>query len=266
LTDLVGGKDRPLLSLDLWHTLLYLEPEAEEAYMRAQVDLAVSVLGSAPGVAGGPGTDPADLRRAFETVYASAVVSSQGGRSVTPAAQIAEAGQATGRAPDPERYVDGLCELVARTQFLPAPGAGEVLRELREAGWATAVVSNTVGEPGRALRPVLHRMGFDELVDAWVFSDEHPWTKPAPQIFHEAVDRLGARPDRTIHVGDGWVDIEGARRAQLRAGVLYTGLQRYGRRYRELFLPAGWSEPEAEYRVRSWPEIPGTLSSILGPS
>ena len=260
-----GSDARRLLSLDLWHTLLYLEPEAEEAYMRAQVDLAVSVLRAAHCSAGSTPVAPGELRRAFEAVYASAVVASQDGRSVTPSDQIAEAGRATGRAPDPERYVDGLCELVARTRFLPAPGAAEVLDELRSDGWATAVVSNTVGEPGKALRPVLSRMGFDTRVDAWVFSDEHPWTKPAPQIFREAIDRLGATPGRTVHVGDGWVDIEGARRASLRAGVLYTGLQRYGRWYRELFLPAGWSEPETQYRVQSWAEVPGTLESILGP-
>jgi len=258
-----ASEDPRLLSLDLWHTLVYLEPEAEEAYMRAQVDLAASVLEQSTRRPGAPVTDDGVLRSAFEQVYAEAVVASQAGRSVTPSMQITEAGQRTGRSPDPRAYLQGLRGLVATTRFLPAPGAVTALTELREEGWGTAVVSNTVGEPGSALRPVLQRMGFEPLVDAYVFSDEEPWTKPAPEIFREAVGRAHASPERTVHVGDGWVDIEGARRAGLRAGVLYTGLQRYGRRYRELFLPEGWSEPVTPYRAASWVEVPGVVRSLV---
>jgi FMN phosphatase YigB (HAD superfamily) len=254
-----------LLSLDLWHTLVYLEPAAEEAYMRAQVDLAVSVLADAPARNGGPLAPTGRLRQVFEEVYANAVAASQEGRSVTPATQILQAGDRTGRDPDPTTYVVGLGKLVGSTPFQPAPEAFDVLERLRGDGWATAVVSNTVGEPGETLRPVLRRMALEPLVDAFVFSDEHPWTKPSPEIFREALEQLGATRQRTVHVGDGWVDIEGARRAGLRAGVLYTGLQHYGRRYRELFLPQGWSEPTTPYRFGSWPELPGVLESILAP-
>ncbi|HYA11278.1 MAG TPA: HAD-IA family hydrolase, partial [Thermoplasmata archaeon] len=224
---------------------------------------ATSVLLDAPLAAGAERLGREELRRAFEAVYAGAVVASQDGTSVSPAAQIERAGAQTGRVPDPDAYLAGLRALVGRTRFQPAPGAFDVVRRLRDDGWATAVVSNTVGEPGSTLRPVLRRMGLEPLVDAFVFSDEGPWTKPAPQIFREALDRLGIGPDRAVHVGDGWVDIEGARRAQLRAGVLYTGLQRYGRRYRELFLPAGWAEPATPYRFASWPELPALLDRIL---
>jgi len=260
-----AGRTPRLLSLDLWHTLVYLEPEAEEAYMRAQVDLASTVLAAAPRVAAGsPAKDP-DLRSVFEEVYARAVAASQQGRSVSPALQIEQAGARCGRVPDPQAYLDGLRDLVGRTRFRPAPAALDVLAGLRRDGWTTAVISNTVGEPGAALRPVLERMGVDRLVDAFVFSDEGPWTKPAPEIFREALDRLGVGPDHTVHVGDGWVDIEGARRARLRAGILYTGLQRYGARYRELFLPTGWSEPVTPYRFASWPELPGLLAQLTSP-
>ena len=263
MTSVPTPDGRRLLSLDLWHTLVYLDPEAEEAYMRGQIDLAVQLLSDAPLSGPSGKASPDGLRDTFEAVYAAAVAASQEGRSVPPSAQIVEAGRRTGRSPDPRGYIEGLCELVARTPFQTAPGAVPVLRALREDGWATAVVSNTVGEPGEALRPVLGRMGYDDLVDAWVFSDEEPWTKPSPEIFRAALDRLGIDRQRTVHVGDGWVDIEGARRARLRAGILYTGLQRYGHRYRELFLPAGWSEPETPYRVDRWSELPGVLQTIL---
>jgi HAD superfamily hydrolase (TIGR01509 family) len=253
---------RRLLCVDLWHTLVYLEPGPEERYMREQVDLACAVLSEARALPGRAPSPRSALRPTFEAVYAEAVVASQQGRSVTPAAQIAEAGRRTGRIPDKGEYVDQLAELLRGTDFRRAPHAVEVLRGLREDGWRTALVSNTVGEPGASIRPVLERMGLTELLDVLVFSDELPWTKPAPEIFLRATERSRVAPERTVHVGDGWVDIEGARRAGLRAGVLYTGLQHYGRRYRELFLPQGWADPATPYRVQSWPELPELLASL----
>ena len=250
-----------LLSLDLWHTLVYLDPEAEEAYMREQVDLATRVLSAAPQ-SGAASANDGQLRSTFEAVYAEAVAASQQGRSVPPAAQIVEAGRRTGRRPDPRTYLEGLQRLVSETRFREAPGALQTLDQLRNDGWRTAVVSNTVGEPGASLRPVLERTGFQSRIDAYVFSDELPWTKPAPEIFREAPGRLGIPLTSTVHVGDGWVDIEGARRAGLRAGVLFTGLQHYGARYRTLFLPPGWESPPTDYRVASWSELPALLAGL----
>jgi FMN phosphatase YigB (HAD superfamily) len=230
--------------------------------MREQIDLATRLLAGAPTLSAGAGADEAELRRVFEGVYAGAVAASQQGRSVPPAHQIEEAGRRTGRRPDPRMYLAGLADLVGRTPFREAPHALEVLERLRDEGWATAVVSNTVGEPGATLRPILRRTGFERLIDAFVFSDELPWTKPAPEIFREAPSRFGVPLASTVHVGDGWVDIEGARRAGLRAGVLYTGLQEYGSRYRALFLPPGWESPESQYRVASWLELPAVLATL----
>ncbi len=251
------------LTLDLWHTLLYLEPEDEEAYMTAQMDLATSILDAAPVVDPTASAKEADLRRAFERVYGEAVAASQRGESVGPSQQIEEAGRRTGRHPRASEYFERLKELVARTPFRPAPGAVAALRRLRQLGWRTALVSNTVGEPGEALRPILEEMGYRDVIDAEVFSDERPWTKPSPEIFRVALSAVGVPPARAVHVGDGWVDIEGARRAGLRAGILYTGLQRYGRRYLEMFLSEGWADPPTPYRVNSWSEMPEMVERLV---
>ncbi len=257
-----GRPDPRLLSLDLWHTLVYLEPEAEQEYMRRQVDLAVEVLERSPLVESPSPGPNVGLRPTFEAVYAEAIAAAQEGRSVSPAAQIVEAGRRTGRRPDPEAYLAGLANLVARAPFRNAPEAGEVIGQLRGQGWRTAVVSNTVGEPGAALRPALRKLGLERWIDVFVFSDEHPWTKPDPALFLRAIEAVGASPEATVHVGDGWVDIEGARRARLRAGVLYTGLQRYGEQYRQLFLPPGWDTPATEFRFTRWTELPELLDRI----
>ena len=252
------------VTLDLWHTLVYLDPDDEEAYMEHQVEAAVEVLRASPPFREGPESDPGELRKIFEAIYAGAVAAAQRGESVTPARQIEEAGRRAGRAVRPSAYVDRLEALVARTPFRLGPGALDAVAAMRASGHRLAVISNTIGEPGRYLRPMLRRFGLDGPVQAFVFSDELPWAKPDPAIFEEALRRLGVGATRTVHVGDGWSDIEGARRAGLRSGVLYTGLQRYGQRYHRLFLPPGWASPEADHRIAELKELPPLVDRLLG--
>ncbi len=252
------------VTLDLWHTLVYLTPEAEEAYMDAQMDLAAGVLDGASPVPGAAVRSRAELRAIFEQVYAQAVAAAQKGESVTPSAQLVQAAERGGRRARPEPYVEGLRRLVAVAPFRVAPDAVASVRALRERGWRTAVISNTIGEPGDALRPILRSMGFDSLVEEYCFSDELPWTKPDPAIFREALRRLGVDPANAVHVGDGWSDVEGARRAGMRAGALYTGLQTYGARYQALFLPPGWASPRRDYRIERLDELPALTDRLLG--
>ncbi|HTW55776.1 MAG TPA: HAD family hydrolase [Thermoplasmata archaeon] len=251
------------VTLDLWHTLVYLDPEDEEAYMERQIETAVAVLAAAPPRREGAERSGDELRRVFEEEYAAAVAASQQGRSVPPAEQIERAGARVGRAVRSSDYLDGLRRLVAQTPFRLGPGAVEAVRALRTAGHRVAVISNTVGEPGATLRPMLREFGFDGPVQTFVFSDEHPWTKPDPAIFGEALARLGVPAARAVHVGDGWSDIEGARRAGMRGGVLFTGLQQYGHRYHQLFLPPGWASPETEHRIERLSELPPLVERLL---
>jgi FMN phosphatase YigB (HAD superfamily) len=254
------------VTMDLWHTLLYLKPEAEEAYMDAQMDLAADVLDEAPPQPGAAVRSRDDLRGIFEEVYAEAVASAQEGISVTPAVQLARAAERGGRNARPDAYVDGLRRLVAGTPFRIAPAALRTVTLLRERGWRTAVISNTIGEPGETLRPILKSMGFDSLIEEYLFSDELPWTKPDPAIFLEALRRLGVAAANAVHVGDGWSDMEGARRAGMRARILYTGLQSYGARYQALFLPAGWASPPADYRIDTLAALPTLADRLLAPA
>lgn len=97
------------------------------------------------------------------------------------------------------------------------PGVPEALQMLRDAGLSLVVVSNSDGtvEDGlRAggLRPLLHG-----VIDSAVVGAE----KPDPAIFRHALDLVGSRPDRTLHVGDLFsVDVLGARAAGLHAVLL----------------------------------------------
>jgi HAD superfamily hydrolase (TIGR01493 family) len=92
--------------------------------------------------------------------------------------------------------------------FEPLPGAAETIRKLRGYGLALAVVSNwdeTLPE----------RMAAYD-VDAVVSSAEAGAPKPDPAIFRLALERLGVRPERALHVGDSAADEEGARAAGMR--------------------------------------------------
>lgn len=72
------------------------------------------------------------------------------------------------------------------------------LESLRAAGRRTAFVSNCAENT----RPLLDHLGLSGLVDALVLSCEVGAMKPAPRIYHAALDRLGVPPDRAVLVDD----------------------------------------------------------------
>jgi HAD superfamily hydrolase (TIGR01549 family) len=251
------------VTLDLWHTLIYLSPEDEEAYMAHQLALGREVLAAARPLPGAPQLTEDELGRAFERAYAAAVAASANGESVPPGVQIARAGQETQRSVDPSDYLASLKAEVERTPFRVAPGALELLGELRADGYRVGVISNTVGEPGAFLRPILSRIGFDRYVESYVFSDEQPWTKPSPEIFRFALGQLGEAPERSVHVGDAWADLEGARRAGYRGAVLFTGLAAYGARYRDLFLAGVPDRLPSSFRASELAEVAPIVERLL---
>jgi HAD superfamily hydrolase (TIGR01509 family) len=107
----------------------------------------------------------------------------------------------------PEAFVDAF---VGSIRFEALPGTRRSLRTLRRRGLALAIVSNwDVG-----LQAHLDEAGLEGL--AVVTSAEAGASKPAPAAFELAIERLGVRPDRTLHIGDSDADEEGARAAGLR--------------------------------------------------
>ncbi len=255
----------PAVTFDLWHTLVYLTPRAEEVYMRRQRELAVEVLAEAEPLPGRPRRSPRSLGAAFDTERLGAVAAANRGRTITVSRQFERAAARVGRAARPEAYLARLGAELARTEFRRAPGALPVLEALRHEGYRVGVISNTVGEPGSLLRPMMRRMGFDGHIDRYVFSDEQPWTKPSAAIFWAALRSLGSRPSRAVHVGDGWSDVEGARRARLRAGVLFEGLRHYGPSYRRLFGSSSVDGLGARYSLDRLDELPHLLRELLPP-
>jgi HAD superfamily hydrolase (TIGR01509 family) len=90
------------------------------------------------------------------------------------------------------------------------PDVRPTLELLREGGLKLALVSNTAW-PAAAHDPDLERFGIKHLLDCRIYSCEVGWEKPAPQIFHAALDCLGVAPEEAVMVGD-WrrYDVAGA--------------------------------------------------------
>ena len=86
------------------------------------------------------------------------------------------------------------------------------LRELRERGHRTAVVSNC----DHGTRPVVERLGLPEVTDAVVLSFEAGVAKPEPGIYRKALEALGAEPDEAVFVDDQLAYCEGAEAVGIR--------------------------------------------------
>ena len=93
-------------------------------------------------------------------------------------------------------------------RFEPLPGTAEAVDRLRAHGLALAVVSNW----DETLPERLDVFGIGTIVS----SAEAGAPKPDAAIFRLALERLGVRPDRAVHVGDSAADEAGARAAGMR--------------------------------------------------
>jgi len=104
------------------------------------------------------------------------------------------------------------------------PGSVAWVRELREAGIKTAVVSSS-----RNCAAVLRYAGISDLFDARVDGDTalklHLPGKPAPDTFLEAARRLGVAPGRAAVVEDALAGVEAGRAG---AFGLVVGVDRGG--------------------------------------
>lgn len=93
----------------------------------------------------------------------------------------------------------------------PYPGIPQLLQRLAQLGVSTAVISN---KPDPAVQS-LCRDYFPDLFSYSAGEIAGIPRKPAPDMIHAALDKLGASPEETVYIGDSEVDIETARNAGL---------------------------------------------------
>jgi HAD superfamily hydrolase (TIGR01549 family) len=115
--------------------------------------------------------------------------------------------------------------MIDNESWQPYPDTGPVLRELRERGIPTGIVSDFAWD----LRSHLAHHGMSDLIGAIALSYEVGYEKPDPRIFLSACDDLGADPRRTLMVGDNPIRDGGANALGMRAFIL-AGEHRTGER------------------------------------
>jgi len=89
----------------------------------------------------------------------------------------------------------------------------DIVRELRRRGHQTAVLSNAPS----SLTDYLEELGIVEVFDSLIISADEGVTKPAPQIFDAALDRLDVTPSEAVFIDDTPINVEAARRLGLQA-------------------------------------------------
>jgi putative hydrolase of the HAD superfamily len=92
----------------------------------------------------------------------------------------------------------------------PMPGAGELLKALRDRGLRLAMLSNATCS--RTIADVVGRMGWAGHFDPLVVSADIGVRKPRPEAFRAVLDRWTLNPEEVAMVGDSlYHDVGGAR-------------------------------------------------------
>ena len=100
------------------------------------------------------------------------------------------------------------------------PAAGDLLAEVAKRGVTVVLATSSKEED---LTEMLSAVDADDSIDEIVHGDMVEASKPAPDIFATALDRLDLDPARTMVVGDtGW-DIEAAAKVDLEVVTVLTG-------------------------------------------
>lgn len=210
------------VTFDLWETLIFDEPEKDEARGRMRYEgLQVILAGHGIKLA------MEDLKRGYEESGPRLQAVWDRNEEVPIIDQIRLIVElAAGRpvAFDPSwvqplkaAYVDPILSIPPK---LNADAAG-VLEAVRNRGYKIGLISNTGRSPGEALRRLLSTDGVLKFFDATVFSNEVERRKPDPAIFDRAAYLLSAENDMIVHIGDNpEADFWGAKNAGMHAILL----------------------------------------------
>jgi putative hydrolase of the HAD superfamily len=151
------------------------------------------------------GHEPAEIDRAFRAEAAFYVAHShEGTLDELYTACVGVFNDELGSALTPGEYVGAL-----DSEYAVLHGVRETLPRLRSLGLELAVVGNW----DLRLREHLERLGLAPFFSAVVSSADAGAPKPDPRPFLAALELVGGRPERALHVGDSPADEEGARAA-----------------------------------------------------
>ena len=124
-------------------------------------------------------------------------------------------------------YVEMIAQLTPDDML---PGAMDSMRRLREKGILLAVGSSSRNTP-----LILRQIGLSDYFDAVADGNDIRLSKPAPDVFLVAMQRLDLQPDQCLVVEDAQAGVEAAKAAGMPV----------------LALGSAQDSPEADYRSAS---------------
>ena len=118
-----------------------------------------------------------------------------------------------------ERWVEEADPLMGEVALLP--GARELILALKERGHRVVLASS--GKPHH-VDHALDLLDVRDVVDGWTTSEDVEETKPAPDLLHVALEKIGAPADApSVVIGDSVYDVEAAKNARMPALVVRSG-------------------------------------------
>ena len=202
---------------DLYHTLVRYEPPREELQSKALKDLGIDVK-------------PEALRRplvaADEFIYQEIARCPLSKRSDEDKmalymqyerVMLREAGVEAS-----EQLVLGLLGKMRKVdmKLVPFDDVVPALTDLKDKGLTLGLISNVEKD----ITPLLNELGLSSLLQVVVTSLDARFSKPQPEIFHEALKLAGIQASEAIYVGDQYqVDIGGANKAGMKGVLLDRG-------------------------------------------
>jgi HAD superfamily hydrolase (TIGR01509 family) len=106
------------------------------------------------------------------------------------------------------------------TRLRPFDGAADLVRACAGRGLKVVLASSASARELAALRAALDA---DDAISAATSSNDAGESKPAPDVVLAALERVGARPDQAIFVGDTIWDVRACRAAGIPCVAVLTG-------------------------------------------
>jgi HAD superfamily hydrolase (TIGR01509 family) len=150
-------------------------------------------------------------------------------------------------------------EMLARGDVPLRPGVERLIREARDQGLRLAIATTTT--PDNVYSLLEHSFSTDatdwfELVAA---ADAAPVKKPAPDVYHYTLDRMGLPAERCLALEDSANGVIAARQADLEVVVTVNGYTRGQDFSGAALVLDGFGEPGSPCRVMAGVPDPGGL-------
>jgi HAD superfamily hydrolase (TIGR01509 family) len=110
------------------------------------------------------------------------------------------------------------------SRLRPFPGAADLLRACKQRGLAVVLASSADEPEFKALRAALDA---EDAIDAATFAGDVESSKPAPDLVHAALERVGVPAHEAVFTGDTVWDVEACQKAGVPCiGLLSGGISR----------------------------------------